>query len=639
MRESEKATGNRRVRLYAIVAATVLFGLHVGQSYLAIDRARESLENLGNTLAESSAVAAASPLWLLSGRTLKEILRSVALHDAVYTVLLYDQGKPIILVDRDGDVTGGLRDGAAIVEPESLERVNTFGVFGREIVLDGNTIGGVEIYLEDGLISARRRAALFASVLFLLSELIIIALVIRIRMRQMETEALNRERNLLEAEIIRRRSVEEKLRVVAFYDELTGLARPRALGEEALLPAVPSTADGGRYLLLISLENLPELSSVFDSARVDELIATFADRLRSALEGENAIALRGRGFRFYVAYTVPRERNEEALADRILSLFRESVSIGNRDVRLRVRVGITLYGDSDSFEDTRKRSETALRSLRARGGTARIGRFDATDQARADRRVLLESSMSSSTFLDELDVLFQPIVDIGSREPVGYEALVRWNHPLHGTVSPGEFIPLAEENGLILDLGWRVLRESISFAVGLRERAPERGCFVSVNVSPVQLFEADLPNRFLRAIDDAGLPISSIKVEITETTIEEGQETFWKAAEAFRKLGLPIAIDDFGSGASAFRRLYDFSFDTLKIDQYFIREMRREQSFPVVRAISELTEAIGMSAIAEGIETEEHARFAVDAGCRLGQGYLFGRPAKPETYRSVNYPD
>lgn len=627
-----QALSNRTVRLYLILAALVLFGLHIGQSYLQLKRAREGLRDLGNTLAESSAVAAASPLWLLSERTVEEILRSVAVHEAVHGVLLYEHGSPALLLYENGRLRGSLGTEAERIDASDLEQANTFNVFYEEVVFDQAVIGGVEVYLKDGLLSRRRQDALLRSSLFLLSEIIIIALFMRMRVRQMETVALNRERDLLQGEVRRRENVESKLRRFAFYDELTGLPRPRALGEEVAIPAPATDGSGTRYLLLVSLENLPELSSVFDSHRVDELIRVFADRLRAALDGHDAVALRGRGFRFYVAYTVGSDDTEAGLAERIASLFREPVSVANRDVRLRVRVGIARYGENDGFEETRKRSEIALRSLRARGGTERIGRFDETDQAEADRRVLLESAMSSPSFLTELSVVFQPIVDIGSRRPVGYEALVRWDHPVYGTVSPGEFIPLAEENGLILDVGWHVLHESILFAAKLREHHPGEKRFVSVNVSPVQLFEADLPDRFLREIDAAGLAVSSVKIEITETTIEEGQETFWRAAEAFRKLGLPIAIDDFGSGASAFRRLYDFSFDTLKIDQYFIREMRREQSLPVVRAISQLTEAIGMAAIAEGIETEAQAAFAREGGCSLGQGFLFGRPAPAEAY-------
>lgn len=206
-----------------------------------------------------------------------------------------------------------------------------------------------------------------------------------------------------------------------------------------------------------------------------------------------------------------------------------------------------------------------------------IAFFDGAHKERVERHIAIERAMSSKSFFSQLSILYQPIVHMPTRRTIGYEGLVRWNHSELGAISPCEFIGTAEENGMILDIGAFVIDKAVSTARRLREQARTDSTrtdmpFVSINVSPVQLLEDGLPEYILNKLDKAGLPVSSIKLEITETSIDESHETFRRATEAFAR-------------------------------------------------------ASSMMAIAEGIETYAHAKMVMDAGCIIGQGYLFGKPA------------
>ncbi len=269
-----------------------------------------------------------------------------------------------------------------------------------------------------------------------------------------------------------------------------------------------------------------------------------------------------------------------------------------------------------------------------------IAFFDGTHRKRVERHIAVERAMSSKSFFSQLFVLYQPIVHMPARKTIGYEGLVRWDHPDLGRISPCEFIGTTEENGMILDIGAFVIEEAVSTARRLREqvRANTPGAdlpFMSINVSPVQLLEDGLPEYILKCLDTSGLPVSSIKLEVTETYINERYETFRRATEAFARVGMAFAIDDFGSGSSAFRRLTEGSFDTIKIDQYFVREMNPSGSTPIITAMSSLAHGSSMMAIAEGIETYAHAKTVMEAGCSIGQGYLFGKPAPASAYLSA----
>jgi len=627
-------------RSFLLIAAVALLAIQAIQSYLSLSDERSELSAAAETIAESASVATATPLWLLSGETLREVMRSYVSFAPVDRVVLYEMDRPWLAYDREAGLLGNPDSSAGRIELLELDTISdesAFATVTKPVIFDGERIGRVSVTINEAPIVAARRESLLRTGLIIVAEVIIVFVLMRLRGNQIFAAALNRENEQLQAEVSRRVTVEQTLRTMAFYDSLTGLPRPVALGEEVTLPVASQEAGvPERFILLMSIENLQELSAVLDADVVSEIVRVFATRLKAALpEEDEPVALRGSAFRFYVV-TVAVDRDEiVALAEQILHSFREPLTIQNRQVRMRVRVGIAPFGPEDGFDEARRRSEISLRSLRERSSTRRIGFFDDTAQQRADRRVEVESAMSRGDFLEQLRIYFQPIVDMDTREPVGYEALVRWQHPEMGMVSPADFIPLAEENGIILDLGWFVLQKSLEMAARLGDQTPAGGTvpFVSVNVSPVQLMEADLPRHFADRLAEAGIPRERIKIEITETVLEETQDTFWRVADSFRELGLAIAIDDFGSGSSAFRRIHDFAFDTLKIDQHFVRNADfGSRSQTLFESITRLATTLSMMPIAEGIETEEHVRFVRDAGCGYGQGYLFGKPAPMEEY-------
>lgn len=627
----------RAVRITGISAAMIIFALHLGQGYVEVSRARASVEELGRTLVESASVAVATPLWVLSEHTVREVLRSLTAHGSVQRAVVYDNTQPALLYEREYGIRGGLQESsnsiADLIDPGTPRSEYTLYRFSRDITFEGDRIGSFEIYLDNRRIVERIWNVVWRSLVFLAGEIAVILLLLRARTARLRAVGLHAEREELENEVGRRQELEEQLRKVAYYDPISGLPSRRAVGREVPLPVIPAGSNLHREVLLISIANLPELSAVLDSKLIDQLIRTFADRLRDQLDLSSDLALRGRGFRFFVVTVIREDEDAQELALRIRKSFRLPVPIGAGSVRLRVHIGMTELDPEEAFDAARKRAEVAVRTTAAMGSSAQIGRYSSRDDETAARRVQLETAMSRSSFLQELSVMYQPIVDLSDGRPVGYEALVRWMHPDYGMISPGEFISPAEENGLILDVGWFVLQEGIALAHHLQSVGDGESPFVSINVSPVQLFQDRFPESIAAELARNGLPRTSIKLEITETSIEDSQDTFWRAAEAFKKAGMAIAIDDFGSGSSAFRRLSEFAFDTLKVDQYFVRGMQHERSLPIIRAVNDLAQASGMGAVVEGIETEDDANLARKAGCRMGQGYLYGRPAPaPELF-------
>ena len=257
--------------------------------------------------------------------------------------------------------------------------------------------------------------------------------------------------------------------------------------------------------------------------------------------------------------------------------------------------------------------------------------FDRERSQEALDRVDLEADLRAGIERDELVVHYQPIVALGAEHVVGFEALVRWQHPVRGLIPPAAFIPLAEETDLIVPLGRTVLREACRQAKRWRDAWPDSGLVMSVNLSPRQFTDPELVTTVARALRETGLDPRALELEITESTVMDRSEAGVAVLRALRNLGLRIVLDDFGTGYSSLAYLRHLPLDTIKIDRAFVTDLDLDDpNVAIVRAVLSLAHGLGITVVAEGIETASQARRLRALGCDMGQGYAWARPDSPD---------
>jgi predicted signal transduction protein with EAL and GGDEF domain len=310
-----------------------------------------------------------------------------------------------------------------------------------------------------------------------------------------------------------------------------------------------------------------------------------------------------------------------ALASRIVEVVSAPYEIQGHQLVIGVSVGISLApDDGDNPDELLKNADLALYRAKADGrGTYRF--FEAGMDARAQARRLLELDLRLALQRNEFEVHYQPIRDLATGEIVVCEALVRWRHPERGLVAPINFIPLAEETGLILPLGDWVLRQAC------RDAAKWSTACVAVNLSPVQFRDRDLVATVKDALAQSGLPADRLELEITESVLLQNSEGTRAMLHALRRLGVRISLDDFGTGYSSLSYLRSFPFDKIKIDRSFVNELAtRKDSLAIIRAVTGLGKSLGITTTAEGVETDEQLDMLCREGCTQAQGYLISKP-------------
>jgi diguanylate cyclase (GGDEF)-like protein len=436
-------------------------------------------------------------------------------------------------------------------------------------------------------------------------------------------------------DITERRQAEASLAFMARHDALTELPN-RTLFRERLEQAIASAGSGSVCALLcLDLDRFKVVNDTLGHPVGDGLLCAVARRLVAASRTTDTVARLG-GDEFAIVQAGLRTPEHAAmLADRILESFRQPIEVNGNWMVVAISIGIAIAPDSSIVAETLlKNADIALYIAKSQGrGTYRFFRPDMDVSVRELRAVEME--LRNARPAEEFELHYQPILDLQTVAVVGFEALLRWNHRVRGRISPLDFIPIAEETGLIVPIGDWVLRAACQAA-----SAWPPDIDVMINLSPVQFGRPGLFESVQQALAESGLPPTRLVLEITESVLMQQSDDRLILLHRLRALGIRIALDDFGTGFSSLSYLRSFPFDKIKIDKSFIRDVdTNKDSTVIVAAIIGLANSFGMTTVAEGVETEQQLAALRDQGCKRVQGYLFSRPVPaaqvPELIRTL----
>lgn len=436
-----------------------------------------------------------------------------------------------------------------------------------------------------------------------------------------------------QTDITSRKRAEEQLAYGALHDALTGLPNRTLFMDRLSLALKRSRREKHLFaVLFLDLDRFKTINDSLGHAAGDELLVAVARRLESVLRPGDTVARLG-GDEFAVMLDhLDAPEDAEWVAERIQQALRAPLTIGNRTVYTTASIGLVLSNQGyEHPEEIARDADTAMYQAKM-GRRARHVVFDPDMRRKALSHFQLESDLRSAIEHGELYVCYQPIVALASGRMAGVEALVRWKHPQYGLISPDQFIPLAEEAGLINSIGQWVLQEACHQLRVWQTRYPHHArLWVNVNLSAHQLAQPDLVGQVADALARHDLPPCALKLEITENTFITHRETATAQLNELRSFGVGVCIDDFGTGYSSLSYLSQFPVDTLKIDRVFIGHLSAAREHrEIVKAIITLAHSLGMNVVAEGVETADQANELRALQCEYAQGWLFGRALPPD---------
>ncbi len=455
------------------------------------------------------------------------------------------------------------------------------------------------------------------------------------RAEQAERHVQELNNYIVEQERISRvlEETKEHFRHAAFHDSLTGLPN-RAMFTELLKAEIESAKQKPEHLFAVLFLDLDRFKNINDSlghTYGDLLLVAFAERLERTLRPMDTLARFG-GDEFAILISgMSNATDAVRVAQRIQDELKQPFVLDKNSAFATSSIGIALSSTGyDKPEDILRDADIAMYRAKE-NGKARYEVFDQAMHARAVSRLQLESDLREAVERKEFCVYYQPIVSLQTGRLTGFEALVRWNHPRRGLVSPLDFIPVAEETGLIVPIGEWVLAEACTRVREWQVASPShRSLSLSVNLSARQVEQADLLERIHEALETSKLNAHCLKLEITESVVMENAEAATLMFKQLRSLGVQLSIDDFGTGYSSLSYLHRFPLNYLKIDRSFVSRLTTDNDNAIVRTISTLARNLGMEVIAEGIETEEQYQQLRLLGCEYGQGFLFSQPVNCE---------
>jgi diguanylate cyclase (GGDEF)-like protein len=447
--------------------------------------------------------------------------------------------------------------------------------------------------------------------------------------QDLEGRVAERTRRLIDAnqrlkeEIADREELQARSQYLAYHDSLTGLGN-RMLFKEQLDEALRdvSVAPHPLAVLFVDLDGFKAVNDTLGHSVGDLLLKSVATKLRDLLPSTDRIARLGGDEFAILQMSSSQPTSSISLAEKIIDAACHPHSIEGHEVTVGASVGIAIGRAGEvNTESLLKSADLAMYNAKSDGrGTYRI--FDPEMDTIVQSRRSLERDLRTSLVQGGFTLFYQPLVNLQSRKVTAFEALMRWNHPERGLVSPADFIPVAEEMGLIVPLGEWALRQACMEAINWPDDIR-----VSVNLSPLQFAKGNLVSTVMNALASSRLPATRLELEITESVLLEKSERNLAILNQLRELGIRISMDDFGTGYSSIGYLRSFPFDKIKIDQTFVRDLLVDKgSLAIVRAIASLGISFGMTTTAEGVETEEQMRRLNLEGCVEVQGYLYSKP-------------
>jgi len=436
-------------------------------------------------------------------------------------------------------------------------------------------------------------------------------------------------------DITERKAFEDELHHHAFYDSLTGLANRRLLVERLDQALRRSALDRKTHaLIFVDVDRFKSINDSLGHVTGDEFLVAIGTRMKGVVRSHDLLARFG-GDEFVVLLEdVAGVDVAVAAARRICAAVDQPMVLPlGYELVASVSVGIALTEPGKTADDVLRNADVAMYDAKIKGGGGIYKVFDqASMGSRSSERLQIEADLRKGLERDELEVYYQPFYSLDGQHIVGAEALVRWRHPTNGLISPMRFIPMAEETGLILPLGRYVLDKACRQVRSIQDRL-DVDLPISVNLSPRQFQESGLLSQVAAALDATGLPSELLIFEITETVVMEDLPGAREVMKNLNGLGVRLAIDDFGTGHSSLAYLKQFPVHEVKVDRTFVQGVAESPvDLAIVRAIIDLANAMGISAVAEGVETKDQVAGLKMLGCQVGQGFYFSRPLRAEKF-------
>lgn len=432
-------------------------------------------------------------------------------------------------------------------------------------------------------------------------------------------------------DLSQRKAAEEEVKYLVFYDPLTSLPNRRLLLDR-LQQALATSSRHNRYgaLILVDLDNFKTINETQGHDQGDILLLQVAQRLKSCLHEDDTLARQG-GDEFVIVLEDLADHKDDAvklseeIGQKILTVLRAPYILNGEIHHSSLSMGITIFhGVSEKVDELLKRADLAMYQAKSAGrDTLRF--YDPTMQAAVSARAAMESDMRIGLVQEQFELYYQPLVR--TNRIIGVEALVRWRHPVKGYVSPGQFIPLAEETGMILALGSWVLRQACATLADWEKMPGFENLTIAVNASPRQFHQAQFVQQVVSALQDSGANGKKLKLELTESLLLTDVDDTIAKMESIKEYGISFSLDDFGTGYSSLAYLKRLPLEQLKIDRSFVRDVLIDPNdAAIARTVVALAQSLGIGVIAEGVETEAQRLFLAENQCHVWQGFLLSPP-------------
>ncbi|HWU84006.1 MAG TPA: EAL domain-containing protein, partial [Rhodocyclaceae bacterium] len=431
-------------------------------------------------------------------------------------------------------------------------------------------------------------------------------------------------------DITERKKAEELISFQAYHDLLTRLPNRALLQDRLELALAQARRDSSMVAVMyVDLDRFKLVNDTYGHAMGDELLKAISQRIRACLRASDTLSRHG-GDEFIVLLPeVASEADALMVADKILKALAPPFQLMERQFSTTVSIGVAFYpGDDENADGLIRKADIAMYQVKTRGKN-NCQRYRREMSASHDRRVAFENDLRAALARGEFELLYQPQMDMAAGRPCGFEALLRWRHPQHGLLGPGDFISVAEETGLIEQLSDWVMAEACAQLARWHAQGHAH-LKLAVNISPQEFNHDGLCERLVRPVAALGLPPDAVEIEITENLLLEDAERIIGMVRELRRNGLQIAVDDFGTRYSSLNYLRRFAVTRIKIDKSFVRDLGVDEgAVSIIQAILGIARGMGLHVLAEGVENAEQAQMLRELGCDEMQGYLFGMPLSP----------